>query len=779
MRIGFVLLAVALVAALVLPLAGGAFGATSEAESATSEAEGDDPVVLLGTGGLRWEDLSALGTPTLWALAEEAGVANTVVRSVRSSTCPADGWLAVSAGRRAADLPAAERGACRQLEDAVDGAVPGWQDYLTAAGEDSYDARPGTFGDLLADSSRAVVAVGPGAAIAVADTGGEVVGRYHARPDDPEQLAAMLPEAVAGAEFVAVDLGQVRDRGAPLVPVDDPRFGGTDEDPAEEPEPWPLEGLDRTEQVRIIEERAAAALGALPAGATVLLSSLADSGTAPLMQVSALSAPDQPGGMLETRSTRQPGMVQATDVLPTLLDLLGIDGPARLAGAPMRLGDTSGTGAARIATLIDENRHAVAVRPLTAPFFSGLVLVNLALYGIVTVGLNRRFLDRAVGWLERRRASGWAGIARTARAVDPDSALRTLRAVAVTVAAVPVASYLANLLPWWRTGAPGMVVSTATITIAALIAGLALARPWRHQLLAPVGIVAGLTVLVLGIDVLTGARLQLAALMGVQPQVGGRFYGINNSSFALWATTTLLTASCLAEPLVRRGRRVAAAALVAAIGITVTVINGAPGIGADFGGPPALLPAFAVLTLLALQVRLTWRRVVAVLGISALVAIAFSIIDWLRPPADRTHLGRFIETVLDGGLADVIWRNLGQNLSNLFGSTLTFLAVGGIALVVLVLTRPLRRAARSGDRAAYGWLAEGSTLRRLDGDARMLRPALVAVAVALGIGFAINDSGIVIPAIGVSVAVPLLISVIAGWLLRLRGSQERLAATAR
>ena len=48
---------------------------------------------------------------------------------------------------------------CRQLEDAADGAVPGWQDYLTAAAQDSYDARPGTFGDLLAGS--AVTAIGP------------------------------------------------------------------------------------------------------------------------------------------------------------------------------------------------------------------------------------------------------------------------------------------------------------------------------------------------------------------------------------------------------------------------------------------------------------------------------------------------------------------------------------------------------------------------------------------------------------------------------------------
>jgi len=768
-RVGLVLLALVLVAALVLPLAGGAFAATEDDDAAPA-APADGPVVLLGTGGLRWEDLSSVATPQLWALAEEAGVGNLVVRSVRSSTCPADGWLAVSAGRRAADVPAADGTVCRLLQDPDDGAVPAWQDYLAAAEEASYDARPGTLGKLLTDSDVPAAGIGPGAAIALADGSGAVVGDYAARPEDPEALGSLVTQTAPEEGLLVVDLGAVRDRGFPQVPADHPRFAGTED--GEEPEKTatlPLGGPDRTEQVAVVEDRAAAVVTALPDGATVLLASLADSGTTPVMQLAAIGSPADPPGMLESRSTRQPGMVQSTDVLPTVLDRLGLSAPAGLAGAPMSVTATGESGAERIATLIDENRHAMAVRPLTAPFFSGLVLVNLALYAIVTVGLNRRVLDRLSGWLERRRA-GWAGLARAARAVDPDAALRALRAVAVTVAALPVASYLANLLPWWRTGSPGLVVYTATVGIAALVAGLALARPWRHVLLAPVGVVAGLTALVLAVDVVTGARLQLAALMGVQPQVGGRFYGINNSSFALWATSTLLTASCLAEPLVRRGRRVAAGVLVAVIGAVVTVLNGAPGIGADFGGPPALLPAFIILALVALGIRLTWRRVLVVLGSAAVVALSFSVIDWLRPPAERSHLGRFVETVLDGGLVDVVLRKLGQNLSNLFGSTLTFLAVGGIALVVLVLTQPLRRAARSGDHAAYGWLAEGSSLRRLDADARMLRPALVAVAVALGIGFAVNDSGIVIPAIGIAVAVPLLIGVIAGWLLRLRGA---------
>ncbi|MEE6286946.1 hypothetical protein V2J52_04680 [Georgenia sp. MJ173] len=772
-RVGIALLALMLVAALVVPLAGSAFAAVEDEAPTTGDELPDATagVVLLGTAGLRWEDLSAVATPELWALAERGAIANLVVRSVRTSACPADGWLAVSAGRRAADVPAAQTGACRLLADPVDGEVPGWSTYLEAAADADYDARLGLLGDTLTTEGVTATAVGPGAAVALAGADGTLAADYLPRPAAPEELGAATAAATAGSAIVVVDVGAVRDRGSPLVPADDPAFAGPlpeESDDPTSPADWPLAGLDRTEQVAAVEERVGAVVTALGPDATVLLGSLADSGTEPLMQVLALDGPGLEPGLLGTRSTRQPGMAQTTDVLPTVLDLLGVPAPGGLSGAPVLPAPDGRGGAARIAVLTDENRHAVAVRPLTAPFFSGLILVNLLLYAAVTVGFNRRFLDRVAAWLDRRQAGRW----RRSVAADPSVALMPLRAVAVTVAAIPVASYLTNLLPWWRTGSPGLVVYTATVAIAALVSGLALARPWRHHILAPVAVVAGLTTVVLAVDVVTGARLQLGALMGIQPQVGGRFYGFNNSSFTLWATATVLLATCLAEPLVRRGRRRVAAGVVAAVGLVATALNGLPGIGADFGGPPALVPAFTLLALLTLGVRLSWRRVLAVLGVTAVITISFSVLDWLRPAADRTHLGRFIETVLDGGLVDVVLRKLGQNLSNLFGSTLTFLAIGGIALVIVVLSRPLREAARRGDRATYGWLAEGSSLHRLDADARMLRPGLVALGVALGIGFAVNDSGIVIPAIGVAMAVPLLIAVIAGWLLTLRGTLQ-------
>jgi hypothetical protein len=256
--------------------------------------------------------------------------------------------------------------------------------------------------------------------------------------------------------------------------------------------------------------------------------------------------------------------------------------------------------------------------------------------------------------------------------------------------------------------------------------------------------------------------------MGVQPLVGARFYGFNNQAFALFAASTVLLAMALANPLVQRGRRRAAAVLVAAVGVVATVLDGMPGLGSDFGGPPALVPGFATLALLAAGARLSVTRAVGVLVGAAVVVSGFAVVDWTRPPDARTHLGRFVQTVLDGGLWAVVARKAAQNLEILFGNWLTLLAIAGIALVVLVLGRPLRTAATAPDGGPFGWLSGGAPLARLEADAPMLRPGLIALAVTLGIGFALNDSGVVIPAVGVAVAVPLLVAACAGWMLSVR-----------
>lgn len=759
---------------------------------------GERRVVVVGTAGLRWDDVGALTTPALWQLSLEGAVGTVSARSIRSSACPADGWLALSAGARAADVPGELPGECRRLRlpPAAGEPVPGWADYLQSAQEEDFAARPGLLAQVLQAGGVTATGFGGGAAIALAAPDGLPVGDLYPVPG-----TGALPERVATAlrtsELVVVDAGAVRDPGQGL--VDRPQTGVDENgdgqpDPGAEPVPEPPAGEEedltapdavteptRSDQVRTIDERLAAVLEAV-AGAdhetTVLVASMADSGRSPHLQLAGALGPPAvagsapyTGGLLQSRSTRQPGYVMTTDVAPTVLEALGVRQLApsgALVGSTISAGDGPPTPGERVAAMIDEDRHAWAVRPLVGPFFGILIVANLVLYALVTLGLNGAVLESLGSGLNRVLPGRWGrGLAAALRR-RPEVMLAGLRVGGVAVASVPVSTFLANLVPWWRADPPSYVLAALVAAGVAAVTCLALVPRWTRWLLGPLGVVAAVTATVVAADVVTGGRLQISSLMGVQPLVGARFYGFNNQAFALFAASTVLLAAALANPLVQRGRRRHAAALVAVVGVVATLLDGMPGLGSDFGGPPALVPGFAVLALLAAGVRITWTRALGIGATGAAVVIGFAVLDWTRPPDSRTHLGRFVETVLDGGLWPVIARKAAQNLDILFGNWLTLLAIGGIALVVLVLGRPLRTAASAPDGGPFGWLSGGAPLTRLGTDAPMLRPGLVALAVTLGIGFALNDSGVVIPAVGVSVAVPLLAAACAGWMLSVR-----------
>lgn len=799
---------------------------TSDVSSDLPEPEGDaplGPLVVIGVTGLTWDDVDAEATPALWELSRGAAVGNLVVRSVRSSTCPADGWLALSSGARAADLALEDRTTdgsgltCRPLleagtSEASATAVPGWADYLEAASASSFGTKLGLWGDELRQADVAATAIGPGAAIALALPDGSLAATALPRPAEPAALTTLVSDEVSRNfdGVVVVDAGEIRDYTAPVADPAETE-AATQQTQAEqaaegagtgagaevlaEPSAPPAAvrppdpALHRAQQVAQVEAMVGAALEGVESATavsghtepTVVVASLADAGRAPAMHVLAATGPAfTPGGepletgTLTTSSTRQPGYVQSTDLLPAFLDRSGIEtlatpgGQAAVVGSPPRVipgEDTADAADARIAALVDAERHAQAMRPIVAPFYLLVVILNVALYAGVALGLTRPAATRTGAAVARWLKLEGRGVPLSQ--VRPH-VLRALRVVAIAMASIPVSTYLANLVPWWRAGSPSLGLAGVTLGIVALVTVVALAKPWRHQILTPLGIVAGITAVVLLADIATGATLQLSAVMGVPVLVAGRFYGFNNTAFALFATACVLLAVALTNPLVKRGKRWLAAGIIGAIGIVAAYVDGAPSIGADFGGPPAIVPAFGLLALMAAGIRITWLRVVGVLGGAVVATLAFAAVDYLRPPNQRSHLGRFIETLLDGGAWEVVLRKLEANLRILANNRpLTILAITGVALVVFVLARPLKTAITSPGGGRFSWLSSGAPISQMGTVAPMLRPGLVALAVVLGIGFAVNDSGIAIPAYGVAVAVPLLLAACASWMLSL------------
>ncbi|KGM12970.1 hypothetical protein N869_17100, partial [Cellulomonas bogoriensis 69B4 = DSM 16987] len=421
---------------------------------ATTQAQTPDEdrpvVVLVGTSGLRWDDVHTLSTPTLWDLSRTASIGTVAARSIRSYACPADGWLAVSAGARAGDLPGEAYGECRTLVNPLGGGtVPGWDDYEVSARASGFAPRIGLLGQVLADAELSATGIGPGAAIALADPDGLVRGEHRPVPTDPDLLRVVVGEAITTSDLVVVDAGSVRDIGRatvgrPATPDDDPEDEDgpetTDHAPTGEGPTGPevITEPTRLEQVRPVDARIGAVLDAVDEtgrDAVVLVVSLADSGTRARMQLAAARGvlPDDDAygaSLLGSRSTRQDGMIQATDVTPTLLNALGVADRAPIGavvGAPIRPVGGPESANARVTAVLDVDQHSHAVRPITPTFYTLLIVINLVLYGFVTLGLNGRVMA-GVGRVAARLRPGHPqgpGLRR-----HPVAVLHTLRVAA-------------------------------------------------------------------------------------------------------------------------------------------------------------------------------------------------------------------------------------------------------------------------------------------------------------------------------------------------------------
>src|SRR5262249_43288545 len=152
---------------------------------------------------------------------------------------------------------------------------------------------------------------------------------------------------------------------------------------------------------------------------------------------------------------------------------------------------------------------------------------------------------------------------------------------------------------------------------AAAVAAVALAGPWRRDPLGPPGVIAAVTLGVIGLGLMTGSRLLLEMPFGLNVLEAGRFYGLGNNAVVIYGASGIVCAAWLGGALLRRGQDARARLVMAAVAAFTVIVAAWPGFGAKVGGTVAMLPGFLVLLLAAWNVRITWRWA-AVIGVSAL-----------------------------------------------------------------------------------------------------------------------------------------------------------------
>jgi hypothetical protein len=380
--------------------------------------------------------------------------------------------------------------------------------------------------------------------------------------------------------------------------------------------------------------------------------------------------------------------VQLIDLAPTILATQGISAPASMVGRPMQQHGSVPS----ISSFVDDNRHAQEQRTLGQRVF-----MTLGIAAIVMIVL----------------------------AATPLAATRVLgRWLARLVAPAPAFVFIANAFPWWRWGQPsyaalvltGCIVLAAATTLAA-----------RRSVTAAMLVVPIFTVVALATDQLTGANLQLSAPLGDSPLIAGRFAGMGNLDFAVFATSSLIVAGVVAGRLARKQALLSAAAIMA----FAVVIDGAPQLGNDIGGVLALLPASIVVVAMVAQVRLSRRRVIAVVLTTVFVAAAIAVADYSRPANEQTDVGRFVGQVLHGGASTEVRRKADAALASI-GLTIGTFVVGFVIAAAIVARGRIRRALAT---------------------SRGVAAAAVAATVLAFLGTSLNDSGITVAAMAAIVAV--------------------------
>ena len=425
------------------------------------------------------------------------------------------------------------------------------------------------------------------------------------------------------------------------------------------------------------------------------------------------TGPAYPRGALRSASTSRSSYVQLIDVAPTVLSLLGLPQPAVMTGQPWR---TSGP-ALDLAGLVDLDRRAVAQQAATVPFYL-LTLGTLLLLLAATSPPIMEF----VRWPHAQPGS-------TSSMIGGRVIGGRRRGVALVGTALPAASFLAGLVPWWRFDPPLVALLAVTVPVAAVLAAVA------ARTSCPVGAVCAITALVLIADLVTGARLQLTSVTGYSPLVAGRFAGIGNVAFGVYAAAGLVATAWLAR------RRLLP---VVGLGAVLVAVDGAPPWGSDVGGVLALLPALVVLALLVTGRRVSAARLAGAGLAGVLLVTGLALLDHTRPVDRRTHLGRFVDQIADGTAGGVLRRKAEAVLGLLFHSPVTALLPVVVAGAVLLLLRPPPQLARAfGAAPAY-------------------RQALVALCVASALGFALNDSGAAVPALALVVVLPATVAVVSG-----------------
>ncbi|HEY4916198.1 MAG TPA: hypothetical protein VIH92_04775 [Solirubrobacteraceae bacterium] len=361
------------------------------------------------------------------------------------------------------------------------------------------------------------------------------------------------------------------------------------------------------------------------------------------------------GRGLSSQSTNERGLIASFDVAPTILQHLGLRVPADVRGRSI---------------VNDGPLHSASLRSLMAR---------------LRVIAGRRL--KALGFL----LVAWLLLVALA-ATRPRGRAWAMRSGALGVLWAPVATLITAALE------PSAAVECATIAVLCMGLGALTDTlvPWPRAALAP----AIVTLIAIVVDALAGTQLLMRSLLGPDPALGDRFYGIGNELKSGLAVLVLAAVAGALYPAVRGAR---AAVVVAIAGGVLAVVEGSARIGAGVGGVILVCFGFAVSTLMLAPGALTRRRALIVLISPVVGLVALAAIDLATAHGGGHFTGSVLDARSPSDVRDIIVRRYGAAWDELRDEAMP--VATALALIAAALGVRRRALLLSPVVSDPGWLA--------------------------------------------------------------------------
>lgn len=702
------------------------------AAQAKEAKKNDRQVILILLDQITWQDLRQAHSPFISKLIKQGSVANMSPRTVSPVTSIGRGYLTIGAGNRADttffeqeaynlnepyETSTAEQAFRRRTGKSTDdyrivhlGAFSLTQRNL----ELPYDTKVGLLGDKLREAGLKTAVIGnadvslsyregtihrEAAMIAMdrygrinyGDVGKDLLEENKNSPfglqTNTNKLFRDWQEIKNKANFVVIDFGDTTRA--------DLYSSFSDEGQTNKQKKIALERADQF--IKKVYQNTN------PNNSLVIITSPSSPSLPPTQQLEPMIMAGEgikEGGYLSSGSTLREGLVVNVDIAPTVLDFLKVSTSFDFPGRKI-ISQPSGKQN-RISSLADLNDESVAAELIKPTYIITFIIWQILVFlASLTVLLLRRKMPKY-----------FYGVLSTAT---------------LSVMLIPFTSFL---LPVFIKLRPDKLVLFGATAVGLIIISTFLVSILKRDPFDSLIVVSLATFVLLAVNLISGAKLNVNTAFGYSPIIAGRFYGLGNEAMALLIACTLLGSTVAFEQF-KVDKTVWKLVLGAFFVLTVIII-GLPTLGAQVGGAFTGVAAFGVTLLLVFRERVKARDIAIVLVAMIIFLALFVAFDMFRPSQLETHVGRSVEIIKAGGFSsfsEIVRRKVAANLRILRYSSWSYLFLAILGLLVAVRFKPRGEFEKILSRHPY------------------LSYAITGAIVGGIVGFLTEDSGIAIPAI--------------------------------